>query len=190
MQISPIKNQNVENRLLTYLIGPKWRFWEKNFFGYRISQKKFGSAYAQSPRKCSNIEILVKIEGKEAKFFSKIYEGHIRIWFRSNKNSKLSHACVPLTQMSSSNKKNWHVKEFIRVYRLKIQSVMLVFRPSFVNCCPFNLLYGSTLPLHPLPCVSKYTVYTYSVCKGGGVRGSGPQTDKHLLQSPFTGQIF
>jgi hypothetical protein len=29
--------------------------------------------------KCSNIEIVVKIEGKEAKIFSKIYEGHIRI---------------------------------------------------------------------------------------------------------------
>jgi hypothetical protein len=61
-----------------------------------ISQKKFGSAYAQSPRKCSNIKILAKIEGKEAKKISKIYEGHIRIWFRSKKNSKLSHACVPL----------------------------------------------------------------------------------------------
>jgi hypothetical protein len=36
-----------------------------------ISQKKFGSAYAQSPRKCSNIEILAKIEGKESKFFRK-----------------------------------------------------------------------------------------------------------------------
>jgi hypothetical protein len=50
-----------------------------------ISQKNFGSAYAQSPRKCSNIEILAKIEGKDAKFFSKIYEGHIRIGFRSKK---------------------------------------------------------------------------------------------------------
>jgi hypothetical protein len=28
-----------------------------------ISQKKFGSAYAQSLRKCSNFEILAKIEG-------------------------------------------------------------------------------------------------------------------------------
>jgi hypothetical protein len=44
-----------------------------------ISQKKFGSVYAQSPRKCSNIEILAKIEGKETKFFSKIYKGHIRV---------------------------------------------------------------------------------------------------------------
>jgi hypothetical protein len=32
------------------------------------SSKKFGSAYAQSPRKCSNIKILAKIEGKEPKF--------------------------------------------------------------------------------------------------------------------------
>jgi hypothetical protein len=44
-----------------------------------ISQKKFGSANAQSPQKCSNIKILAKIEGKEANFFSKIYEGHVRI---------------------------------------------------------------------------------------------------------------
>jgi hypothetical protein len=34
--------------------------------------KLFGSAYAQSQRKCSNIEILAKIKGKESKFFQKI----------------------------------------------------------------------------------------------------------------------
>jgi hypothetical protein len=33
------------------------------------SPKKFGSAYAHSPRKFSNIEIPAKIEAKEAKFF-------------------------------------------------------------------------------------------------------------------------
>jgi hypothetical protein len=49
----------------------------KNFLGYL--SRKCCSAYAQSPRKCLNIEILAKIEGKEANFFSKIYEGHIRI---------------------------------------------------------------------------------------------------------------
>ncbi len=87
----------MKNLLGTYLIGQKWRLKKKNFLD--ISQKKIGFAYAQSPRKCSNIEILAKIEGKEAKFFSKIYEGHIRIWFRSKKNSKLSHACVPLSMM-------------------------------------------------------------------------------------------
>jgi hypothetical protein len=34
---------------------------KKKFFGYL--SKKFGSAYAQPPRKCSNFEILAKIEG-------------------------------------------------------------------------------------------------------------------------------
>ena len=77
MQISTIKNQNLEkpsrnpsNRTIVKIL-------KENFFEYL--SKKFGSAYAQSPRKCSNIEILAKIEGKEAKFFSKIYEGRIRI---------------------------------------------------------------------------------------------------------------
>jgi hypothetical protein len=68
-------------------------FLNKNF-GYH--SKKFGSAYAQSPRKCLNFKILAKIKGKEAKFFSKIYQWHIRICFRQKKYSKLSHACVPL----------------------------------------------------------------------------------------------
>jgi hypothetical protein len=51
--------------------------WKKKFWD--ISETKFGSAYAQSPPKCSNFEILAKIEGKEANFFSKIYQGHISI---------------------------------------------------------------------------------------------------------------
>jgi hypothetical protein len=56
----------LKNRLGTYLKKPKRTFW-KNFF-LDISPIKFGSADAQSPRKCMNFEILVKIEGKEAKF--------------------------------------------------------------------------------------------------------------------------
>jgi hypothetical protein len=77
MQISPIKNPNFEKRSRKLSNRTKVKISKKKFLD--ISQKKFGSAYAQSPRKCSNIEILAKIEGKEAKFFSKIYEGHIRI---------------------------------------------------------------------------------------------------------------
>jgi len=79
MQISPIKikilrkpSRNPSNRTKVKIL--KKIFW--------ISLKKIGSAYAQSQRKCSNIKILAKIEGKEAKF--------------CKKNSKLSHACVPL----------------------------------------------------------------------------------------------
>ncbi len=51
------------------------------------------------------------------------------------------------------------------------------------------LLTFSLVQLPPLPCVNKYTVYTYTVCKGGEW-GSGPQTDKQLPQSSFTGQFF
>ncbi len=82
---------------------------------------------------------------------------------------------------------------FTRVCRLEIQSVMLVFSSSFVNYCPSNLISGKLSPLPP-PCVNKYTVYTYTVCKRGGSMGSsegrGPQTDitpaaKSLYRSTF-----
>jgi hypothetical protein len=77
MQISPIKNQNFEKPSRNLSKSTIVKILGKKLLD--ISQQKFGSAYAQSPRKCSNIEFLAKIEGKEAKFFSKIYEGHIRI---------------------------------------------------------------------------------------------------------------
>jgi hypothetical protein len=89
MQISPIKNPNFEKPSRILSNRTKVKILKKNIFGYIW--------------KCSNIEILAKIEGKEAKFFSKIYEGHIRICFRSKKNSKLSHACVPLIVSSFAN---------------------------------------------------------------------------------------
>ncbi len=68
MQISTIKNPNFEKPFRNPSNGTQVNIL-----------KKFGSAYAQSPRKCSNFEILAKIEGKEAKFFLKIYQGNIRI---------------------------------------------------------------------------------------------------------------
>jgi hypothetical protein len=62
MHISTKKNQNLEkpsrnpsNRTIVKILKKK-KFLD-------ISKKKFGSAYAQSPRKCSNFEILAKIEG-------------------------------------------------------------------------------------------------------------------------------
>jgi hypothetical protein len=71
MQTLPIKIQNFDK--------PSRNLSNRTKVKILIEIWRVGSAYAQSPRKCSNIEILVKIEGKEAKFFSKIYEGHIRI---------------------------------------------------------------------------------------------------------------
>ncbi len=77
MQISSTKNPNFEKPSMNRSNRTTSEDFEKKILD--ISQKKFGSVYAQSPRKCSNIEILAKIEGKEAKFFLKIYKGHIRI---------------------------------------------------------------------------------------------------------------
>jgi hypothetical protein len=77
MQISPLKNPNFEKPSWNLSNRTKVKILKEKNFGYL--SRKFGSAYAQSPRKCSNIEILAKIEGKKAKIFSKIYKGHIRI---------------------------------------------------------------------------------------------------------------
>jgi hypothetical protein len=60
----------------------------------------------------------------------------------------------------------------IRVYRLEIQSVNLVFSPSFVNCCSSNLLFGSPPPTPPLSCVKKYYIQTVSGWEGMGVAES------------------
>jgi hypothetical protein len=77
MQISTIKNLIFKKPLRNPSNRTHVNILEKKILD--ISPKTFGSAYAQSPRKCSNFEVLAKIEGKEAKFFSKIYQGHIRI---------------------------------------------------------------------------------------------------------------
>ncbi len=76
--------------------------------------------------------------------------------------------------MSSSKKsacKGTLRQVFIRFIDWKYCHSCLYFRPSFVNCCPSSLLSGSILPRSSLPCVNKYTVYKYTVCRGGGVLG-------------------
>ncbi len=67
---------------------------------------------------------------------------------------------------------------FNRVYRLEIQSVMLVFSTRLVYCCP------STFSLTYLPSQSKRTVYTDSGSGCGGV-GCGRALScvvDHILQ--------
>ncbi len=61
MQISTIKNQNLEKQSKDPSNRTIVKILKKKFLD--ISQKKFGSAYAQSPRRNSNFEILAKIEG-------------------------------------------------------------------------------------------------------------------------------
>jgi hypothetical protein len=84
---------------------------------------------------------------------------------------------------------------FNRVYRLEIQSIMLIFSTLFVSCCPSNLLSDWLFPPPPpsLCTVNKYTVYTYTVCKGWEAWGDrwvgGFRQIKHLPQNPFTGKF-
>ncbi len=82
---------------------------------------------------------------------------------------------------------------FNRVYRLEIQSVMLVFSSPLVwTSAPLTLSLVHLPPHHLLPCVNKYTVYTYTVSEGWGeygVTGGGPQqTDRPLPPSTFNGK--
>jgi hypothetical protein len=77
MRISTIKIQIVKNRLGTHLLGQVNILRKKKL---RISlQKNLVPRMLSHREKGSKFEILAKIEGKEAKFFSKIYQGHIRI---------------------------------------------------------------------------------------------------------------
>ena len=71
MQIWTIKNRNFQKPSRKPSNRTKLKILkEKKLFD--SSSKKFGSAYAQSPRKCSNIEIVAKIEGKELIFFENL----------------------------------------------------------------------------------------------------------------------
>jgi hypothetical protein len=75
---------------------------------------------------------------------------------------------------------------FIGVHFCRRFSHVVIFHPIFVICTLFSLV--QLFPLPPLPRVNKCTVYMQQCVRRGEVRGSGPQTDKHLPQSPFTGR--
>ncbi len=81
MQISPIKNQNFEKPSRNPSNRTKVKILKKQIFRYLSKKIWF--------RVCSvTAEIFEhrnsgENRGKEANFFLKIYEGHIRIWFRS-----------------------------------------------------------------------------------------------------------
>jgi hypothetical protein len=77
---------------------------------------------------------------------------------------------------------------FIRVYRLEIQSVMLVLS----TLCTVAPLTFALVQLSPTPFPVRISLlYTGIQCvmaRGGEVSGS--QTDKHLPQNPYTSQFF
>jgi hypothetical protein len=75
----------------------------------------------------------------------------------------------------------WSLLVFHRAYRLEIQLVMLVFRPSFVNYCP-SLTYSPVNLPPSSQCQStnfKQTVCGWEVVGGGG--GGGGWDCQHSL---------
>jgi hypothetical protein len=74
MQISTIKNLNLEKPSRNPSNRTIVKIWNFLLF-FDIFQKKFGSPYAQSPRKCSNFEILVKSKETKRNFFRKFTKG-------------------------------------------------------------------------------------------------------------------
>ncbi len=104
MQISPIKNQNFEKPSRNLSNRTKVKILKKKFLG--ISQKNLVPRMLCHRGNVWTSKFWRKSKEKKRNFISKIYEGHIRIWLRSKKNSKLSHACVPLSSSSGCTQKD------------------------------------------------------------------------------------
>jgi hypothetical protein len=73
MQISTIKNQNLENRLGAYLIGPKLTFWGKNFWD--ISQKNLVPRMLSQRENVRTSKFWRKSKKKKRYFFQKFTRG-------------------------------------------------------------------------------------------------------------------
>jgi hypothetical protein len=113
-------------------------------------------------------------------------------WYQWNNRLCLQYVyCIRgLIKYMDTKAKCRHLKNLTCKETLRQMIIRVYFPPRFVNFCPSNLISGSTLTPPP-PCVNKYTVYTLRIhCVRGRVWGSGPQADKHLPQSLFTGQFF
>ncbi len=94
MQISTMQNPKFENPFRKPSNRTQVNILKKKFLGYFSKNIWF--------RVCSVTAKMFELRNsgenrrKRSKIFLKIYQGNIRIWFLSKKNSKLSHACVPL----------------------------------------------------------------------------------------------
>ncbi len=94
MQILTINNRNFQKTSRNPSNRTKVKILKEKIVGQLT--KKFGSAYPQSPRKCSNIKILAKIQRKRSEIFFENLRRAYKDLIQVKKNSKLSHACVPL----------------------------------------------------------------------------------------------
>ncbi len=151
-----------------------WRIFAKNMSCWRAKLKVFYHWHCD----CAQARDVGARWGGD----SKSGEEEERAWLRHIVGSSLiSRACVAWTnsictgshqsKLSSSKKvtcKRTLRQVFIRVYRLELQSVMLVFcDPALWTVAPltFSLVQCS----HHPPCENN--VYTYTVCVWGGVGG-------------------
>jgi hypothetical protein len=92
------KIEILKNRLGTHLIGPKWRFVRKNFFGYL--SKKIWFRVCSVTAEMFDHRNSGENRRKRREILFEIYEGH------RSKKFQLSHACVPLkTEHMFSNPK-------------------------------------------------------------------------------------
>ncbi len=74
--------------------------------------------------------------------------------------------------------------------KLPVKGLMLLFSTQLRELLPLSPSLRFNSP-PPLPCVNKYTDSRIKSVRGGReVWGSGPQTNKHLPQSPCTSQFF
>ncbi len=98
------------------------------------------------------------------------------------------------TKAKCRHLKKWHLKGLCgrclsKFIDRRYSQSCWYFRPSFVNCCPLPFSLSQLYPF-PMWISIKYTVYKYTVCKGGGVWGSRPQTDNTCLKVPLQVNFF
>jgi hypothetical protein len=77
---------------------------------------------------------------------------------------------------------------FIRVYRLEIQKVMLLFSTQFWSCCPSNLLWFSSPP--PSLREKVYCKYTRIQCVRGGYEVLGLRQINTCRKVPLQVNFF
>ncbi len=115
MQISPIKNQNFEQPSRNLSNRTKVKILEKKYFGY-LSKKIWFRVYSVTAEMFEHKNSGEKRRKRSEIFFENLQRANKDL-IQVKKNSKLSHACVPLrnTVFLSGNKARNIKKEKERV---------------------------------------------------------------------------
>ncbi len=127
MQISPIKNQNFEKPSRNLSNRTKVKILKKKFW---ISLKKIWFEHRNSGEN----------RWKRSEIFSKIYEGHVRIWFRSKKFKIISCLCTFNEMKRKPREKSQYWKKYAKLVQLLLlpYSSKLWITPFFPSPSPSN----------------------------------------------------